>query len=207
MSKYTYQGNLRGQLVTVDKDNTSRVYGSPTTKGLTAEFIDGPANVGTATGAVYTEGTRIFYEIIRVSGYTLYGAFPGVTNIYMDADTVVIKPNPAYDKAKDADAPNEDGSTTNRTPASSTGIANKDADSDDGDVSTAPGKDRVPVSTEDGNTVYVKSTPKAAATEGTDSPNKWLTYGLYGILGLGAITLIVVLVLSLSKPKVKPTTK
>ncbi|MVM34986.1 hypothetical protein GO755_33470 [Spirosoma sp. HMF4905] len=206
-STYTYKASQRGQLVKVVAPDSVRVYSSPESSGITPEFINGPQTVGTATGKNFSDGIKTWLEVLRVS-FGLVLSVPQVTALYLLADDVTLETNPAYDASKDTSAPNSDGSY-NGVASGSTGSTSAPT-KDTSDVSTTPGAGRVPVTASDGKTVYVlvpaptTTTPTTTPPTETDTTKKYLTWGLYGVLGLGIVTLIVVLVMSFNKPKKKP---
>lgn len=196
MSTYSYKADQRGKLVNVVKGDSSKIYSAPAQSALTAEFVEGPQTLGTATGKVYTDGALIWIEVLRVNGTSLFG-IPDVTVIYCDDRTVTLATNPNYDPAKDTSAPNADGSVKG------------EQTTDTSDVSQTNGPGRVAVTGSDGKVVYVlvpKPTDTTSVIGGlttttSDTTKKWLTYGLYGVLGLAVITIMTILVISLSKKK------
>lgn len=188
MSNSTYNASQRGKLVKVAAGSSNRVYLGPQAAQKSAEFIDGPKTVGTATGFVYTEGTRSFQEVLR----SAYNPFlpTAIETIYLIATDIELATNPDYDPAKDTDRPTDE-------PDATTGpVDGNDAELD---VSTTPGAGRVPVKAADGKTVYVLVRNQAGSTTTVvDNSRKWLTYGLYGVLGLAVVALLVIV---LRKPK------
>ena len=195
MSTYTYKADLRGKLVTVEDGDSVRVYSAPEKSALTAEFIDGPVSVGTTTGKRYTDGVFTWIEIVRSMG--LLFNIPQITVIYLIENDVTVQTNPAYNASTDTSAPNADGSykgTASVTPV------------DTGDVTEMPGPDRVPVTASNGKTVYVLA-PAPTTTGNTPTPTqpdntqKYITWGIYGVLGLSIITVIIILIQSANAKK------
>lgn len=187
MSTRTYNATQRGKLVKVAANDSLLVYLSPSKKS--AEYVNGPKTAGTATGYTYSEGSETFQEVIR----SAYNPFlpTAVEVIYLNASSVELAVNPDYDPANDVDRPKEDDTT---------GDTSK-PDTKEPDVSTTPGAGRIPVTAADGKTVYVLVQKPPVTTTSIDMNRKWLTYGLYGVLGLAAVALLVIV---LRKPKPQP---
>lgn len=189
MATETYKASDRGMLVTVAGTDSIRVFSKPGT--VTTEFIDGPATVGTATGKIFVDNLIDYTEVVRVGPAVGFGV-PVVSTIYLLTEFVILKPNPAYDASKDTGRPSEAGTTATT------------ADSSSGKVSTTPGEGRVPVVGSDGKTVYVLVDEDRIISERdptVDKTKKWLTVGLYVVIGLAVVSLLTVVVISLSKPK------
>lgn len=199
MSSRKYTASQRGKLVKVADKDSSRVYLSTDTSKPSTEFIDGPKTVGTATGYTYTDKAFTLQEVLRPV-INPFLSTPTVETIYLIATDIELADNPAYDASKDTDRPKEEPEATSGPVDGS--------DTETADVSTTPGAGRVPVTAQDGKTVYVLVKEPATSTgalqtvqsvvTGNDPNRKWITYGLYGVLGLAVVALLVIV---LRKPK------
>ncbi|GAB3568860.1 hypothetical protein GCM10027578_22220 [Spirosoma luteolum] len=194
MATLTYNADQRGKLVKAPSGDSVRLFYGPETAKKLAEFITGPATIGTATGKTYNDGTYTYTEVLRAANNPFV---PTVQVVYVIATDVTLATNPDYDPAKDTDRP-ADATTSPVSGADS-------ADTDD--VSDTPGPGRVPVVAANGKTVYVlvpqpESTSALQTVQnvvtGNDPNRKWLTYGLYGVLGLAAVALALLMI---RKPK------
>lgn len=197
MSEVTIAAN-RGKLVVVVANDKIPVYRAPKKSAFTAEYeeyIYGPLTVGTATGKIFTDSDFEFIEVIRIRSDNVY-SFPVSETIYLFSDNVTLKTNPAYDASKDT------GPVTPADKTDPTTTGTGDTGSTD-KVSTTPGPGRVPVTAADGKTVYVLVEAPAGSDAGTpvDKTKKWLTIGLYVVIGLSVAALITIMVLSLNKTK------
>jgi hypothetical protein len=184
MSTTNYNASLRGKLVNVSADNSVRTYGSPSSAGKTDDYVTGPETLGTATGYTTVDGATIFIEVLRVNTVLLV-SYP--TKMYFHRDQVVTADNPLYDPSKDLDRPSDSttgGDTTGTTKPYSNGDIDVVVEKETKDTTT----DRLPIGTEN---------------DGMSTQRKWLTYGLYAILGIAAITLTVILIKSAKTPNVK----
>ncbi len=184
MSTTTYTAADRGKLVIVEANNSTRVYAKPEVTAKSEEFIDGPKTAGTATGNRVTEGTLTFLEFIR--GTTLLSPI-GVSFAYVISDSVTLEVNPAYNPTEDLDRPGEPEKQTTTINTNKPGDGKTTTDYDTGE--TGP--------------IIITKTPSSLVDDEptVDPSKKWLTYGLYAVLGIAAITLIIILVQQFKKPK------
>jgi hypothetical protein len=197
MSTRTYTVAIRGSLAKVLDKTTAAVYSKAALTAKTTETIKGPEVAGFVTGWKTITGGKTWVEILRPEASALVPVT--LSAIYLLDDDITFVENPSYDRANDLDRPYDsdkkiiepDETTTpgSTTPTkTTTGTTTTDTPYDTGNVGT----------------VDVEKNP-ATETATEDKNKKWLTYGLYAILGIAAITLTVILVQSFRKPKkVKP---
>ncbi|GAB3761374.1 hypothetical protein [Spirosoma pomorum] len=188
MSTTTYKAADRGKMVTIGSGESARVYSKALATAKTDEFISGPNTVGTTTGNRISDGTFTWLEIIRSSMLPI-GGF-GVVFIYLLDDDVTLVDNPNYNPLDDLDRPSEVViDEPNKNPTSTTKTD--------------------PYGTGEVGPIVITKTPTTGKTSDEvidetvpgDSNKKWLTYGLYAVLGVAVVTLTIIIVKSIQKPK------
>jgi hypothetical protein len=178
----------------VDK-TTAAVYSKAALTAKTTETIKGPAVAGFVTGWKSITGGKTWVEILRPEASVFVPV--GFSTIYLLDDDVTFEVNPSYNAANDLDRPYDSDKKIiepdETTPSSTTPTKTTTG-------TTTTGK---PYDTGNVGTVDVEKTPTGTEKETTtaDTTKKWLTYGLYAILGIAAITLTAILVQSFRKPK------
>lgn len=210
-----YKQIMRGQLADLAKDCTVRVNvwnnGKPE---ATTKTLDGPMRLGQATGnfTQNDKGENELIEILAVGlngvlGYQMGLGMLPIALIWVDMSCVLLSDNPDYDPTTDKDrigGPSVivDRSKESETPSTAPVVGDK---SETGTI---------PVKTETGEVVYVNlgklqevlaKQRLASSPEVDETTKKYLTWGLYGLIGIAAITLLVVLGKQFTKPQ--PSTK